>query len=1206
MKPMQRFYGWLPVLALLAAAVPAAYAQDGRISGRVTDPTGAVITGADITILHTETGARRKLATNVEGYYNAPALQPGQYQLVAQKEGFKSATNDRIVVQVGDNLTVNVQMELGSVNETVAVVAEAPLLRVEDAETGQVIDRKRIAELPQYNRNALAFATLAAGVSGTSEQAGRNYDFRIAGGRTSQTEYMVDGIPVTTGYTHDVPSSVPSPEAVEEFKVVTNGMSAEYGRLSGGAVIMATRGGTNEYHGSAYEFLRNDLMNANGWNDNRYGQPKGAFHDNVFGGSLGGPVRIPKLYNGRDRTFFFLNYEGLRHSEGSNATLASVPTELERQGDFSQSLVDQGSPVQIFDPTAAQLVNGQVVRQPFAGNKVPQSRIDPIAKIYSDYYPLPNQPALAGSSHDNNYVGSSTNQRGNNRWTGRLDQYWSASQTTHFSMTNYDDHRDEPRWLSALQQSSTNYSTSKTAAVSHVSVLNPQTVLQLRLGMVRTTSFEGLEVGVDSSGWGLQNEVYRLMGSGKGRAPYVSTSGDTLTGLGGGSGTAVFETNYNVSATLSRTMGRHHLKAGYEHRRYYTNYYQGGDFSYSSSRDTTRMNPLVSDHTGAYYAGFLLGNVIWGGGNQYAGPASLQSYHAAFFQDDMKLTSRLTVNAGVRWDFEPPRTERYDRQIFWDKDYTWNWKQNPGWTWENALQQASVTGSVAAPVWMTQGIHGRVARMGTQEYPGRTLAETYPAHFSPHLGLAYQLANRTVLRASYGMNWLTTTGSWFLGSARWNLGYGDSALLMQGGSFDGQLTYPLTLRTPMPGGAGYVPVTTDIGQMNQTAMGTWFLAQSPQTYPGYEHAMSLGIQRQFGSGDNSWVVELNGLARLGRDLPFWLGRGEHILPDAYNKIGPLGSKLAALVDNPFYGQIPSTGWISGEKTQLGRVLQVMPLWAEVWTMGEPAGTSNYYAGYVQVEHRFGKGFSLLANYTISKMLQDVGGNDQGGSFDGNAAYDINGYPQAGLGLKDVYGVAPTDMTHRLVMNYSLELPFGRGKRLLGNPQGTAATILDKIAGGWTLAGTGIYRSGTPLSVFAGSGFWSGVGQGRNSTRARFVDRNFDNGVDGHTALIGAAGSTPYLNPGSFRLLEQAEIGDTPATMSYFRGPGSSQWDLSLLKNIPLFGESKYMQLRLEAQNAFNHMNTANPDTNPTSSTFGYITSQSGLSRRVMIAAKIVF
>jgi len=1198
----RRFVRW----AVIASLAPDVYAQTAQLSGRIRDALGGAIPGVEITVTAMDRGYRRRAVSGESGDFYVTLLGPGRYRLLARKDGFHPQGREDILLQVSDNLRLDMVLQVAMVSERIVVNDDLPLLRVEDAESGQVIDHKRISELPQYNRNALAFATLAAGVSGASEQAGRNYDFRIDGGRTGQSEYIIDGTPVTTGYLHDVPSSVPSPEAVEEFKVITNGMSAEYGRLSGGAIVLETRSGTNELHGSAYEFLRNDSMNANGWNDNRYGRPKSSFHDNVFGASLGGPVWIPRLYHGRDRTFFFLNYEGARRAEGRNTAIASVPTELERRGDFSESLVDQGSPVEIFDPASGSIVNGQVVRQRFPGNRIPASRIDPLAKIYSSYYPLPNQPALAGSSHDSNFVGSSAIRAGNSRWTGRVDHHWSPGQSTRFAITHCDDHSSEPRWLSPLQQSSTRYSSAKTASFGHVMVLNPRTVLQLRLGAVRTMAFDGAEVGVDSAMWGLQNEMYRLMGTSKGRAPYVSTSGDSLTGLGGGYGTAVFETNYSVAAKIIRTVGRHHLKAGYEHRRYYTNYYQGGDFSYGSAREVTRRNPLVSDHTGAHYAGFLLGAVVWGGGNQYAGPASLQTYQAWFVQDDMKLTPRLAVNAGVRWDFEPPRTERFDRQVFWDKQYTWNWKPNAGWTWANALQQAGVNEAVAPPVWLSEGIHGRVARMGTSEYPGRTLARTYPYHFSPHVGVAYQVAKHTVLRASYGMNWLTTTGNWFLGGARWNLGYGDSALLMQGGSSDGGLTYPLTLRTPMPGGSGYVPVTTDVTGINRNAMGTWFLAQAPNTYPGYEHAMSLGIQREFGRGANAWLVELNASARLGRDLPFWLGRGEHILPDAYNKISPLASKLAAPVDNPFYGQMPSTGWISGEKTPLGRVLQVMPLWSEIWTMGEPSGTSNYYAACVRAEHRFGKGFSLLANYTISKMLQDVGGNDQGGSFDGNAAYDINGYPQAGLGLKDVYGVAPTDMTHRLVMNYSLELPFGRGKRLLGNPQGTAATILDKIAGGWTLAGTGIYRSGTPLSVFAGSGFWSGVGHGRNSTRARFVDRNFDNGVDGHTALIGAAGSTPYLNPGSFRLLEQAEIGDTPATMSYFRGPGSSQWDLSLLKNIPLAGESKYMQLRLEAQNAFNHMNTANPDTNPTSSTFGYITSQAGLPRRVMLGVKILF
>ncbi len=374
------------------------------------------------------------------------------------------------------------------------------------------------------------------------------------------------------------------------------------------------------------------------------------------------------------------------------------------------------------------------------------------------------------------------------------------------------------------------------------------------------------------------------------------------------------------------------------------------------------------------------------------------------------------------------------------------------------------------------------------------------------------------------------------------------------------------------------------------------------TYPGYEHAFQFSLQHQLGSGAKAWVLEANFSANLGRELPFWLGQGEVIMQNAYNLIGKLGDKLYAKVDNPVYGNVPG-GWANNAlQTPLGRVLTSNPLYGEAWTMGAPYGTSNYTAAFFQAEHRFGTGFSLLANYTFSKLLQDVGSQDVN-------PWDNNGYPQAGLPLSDIYGVVPDDRTHRFLLNYSVDLPIGRGKHLLGQPKGLGGAALDKMVGGWTVAGTTTYRSGTPLSPSSGYGngnFWANIGQGRQPLRPVFKSRDYDNHVSGHAALQGSAGATPYLKPSAFAVPQGAQIGDVPATMPYFRGPGFSQWDIALLKGFNLWSESRYLQLRVEAQNALNHMNTANPDMIVPSSTFGYITAQAGTPRLVMISAKVVF
>ncbi|NUN02250.1 MAG: DUF11 domain-containing protein, partial [Bryobacteraceae bacterium] len=423
------------MLIACGAIATVAHAQTGNasISGQINDPSGAVIPGAQVSVRNVATNVTHTTQSSADGRFSVTSLIPGEYTLTASFQGFRTAERDGLVLRVGDRIALAIALEVGSATDRVTVTAEVPLIRTEDAQAGLVIENRRIQDLPQYNRDPLAFVFLTPNVSGSNQG-----DLRINGSRSKQIEYFIDGVPVTTGYLHDVPPSVPSREAIAEFKVITNGLSAEYGRLSGGAVQVVSRSGTNQYHGSVYEFFRNDKLNASDWNTNRFGRKKGVFHDNVFGGTFGGPVSIPKLYNGRDRTFFFLNYEGTRRRTGNNVALGSVPTELERQGDFSQSVLDGGTSVQIFDPLTSRIDGARVRRDPFPANRIPQSRFDALASIYMGYYPQPNRPPLPGSNNEGNFIGSVSNPADNNRWTGRVDQNWSVRHSTHGTVSYFD------------------------------------------------------------------------------------------------------------------------------------------------------------------------------------------------------------------------------------------------------------------------------------------------------------------------------------------------------------------------------------------------------------------------------------------------------------------------------------------------------------------------------------------------------------------------------------------------------------------------------------------------------------------------------------------------------------------------------------------------------------------------------------------------
>jgi hypothetical protein len=382
---------------------------------------------------------------------------------------------------------------------------------------------------------------------------------------------------------------------------------------------------------------------------------------------------------------------------------------------------------------------------------------------------------------------------------------------------------------------------------------------------VRAITTRGNRVDAESSSWNLPAQVLNLLGTTRNRVPNIGT-GSHIGALGGGDIFDSRDTTYTGAVTVQKLWKKHALKIGWDHRRYYSNVTTGGSFSLATERRVTSQfydNPV----TGHPMASFLLGVATWGQGVQIAGPASLQRYHGAFLQDDWKITPKFTLNLGVRWDFEPPRTERFDRQIFWDASYRWNIKPNDGWTWDVAQRQAGI--NFAAPDWISKGIFGRAALTGTKDYSGRTLQKSYPRNVAPRLGFAWQPLPRTVIRGSYGKIFLTLTGDRFLSSAVDNVGFGDFARVSQDGTPDGGRTYSASFTNPLPGGLGYVPFTRDVTALNYSTLGNWFVVPAMDQFPGVEHATQFNIQRELGSGANAWVVEAAYNGNFGRKLPFF-------------------------------------------------------------------------------------------------------------------------------------------------------------------------------------------------------------------------------------------------------------------------------------------------------------------------------------------------
>ena len=426
----------------------------GLIAGRVADPSGAVVPSAKISVTNDATGIKTETRSNGDGDYRVLQLLPGKYTLAVEVQGFKKMERSGIQVQVDDRLTINVALEVGTEAQTVMVQGEAPLLRTQDSETGEVISTQFIENLPQLNRDPLQLLVISANVQGDGSRAGGGSDTRINGGRTSGVEYFVDGITAGTGG-HIVSGNTPAMDAVAEFKVLTNGISAEYGRISGGAVDIVTMSGTNRYHGQLFEYFQNDHLNANSWQQNSLGGPKTPFHNNDFGFTLGGPLDVPKVYRGKDRTFFFVNYEGTRFSQAGSLQVASVPTAAERAGDFTHTFY--GDPTSlIFDPNSPQIAGtgadkGHWVRTGlFAGldgKHVPESMIAPVVKAMFGLVPLPT-PGYGPStcSSCNNYVGTQSAKNRSDFFSTRLDHNMTQNHRVFTRFTTGNTDNASSRW----------------------------------------------------------------------------------------------------------------------------------------------------------------------------------------------------------------------------------------------------------------------------------------------------------------------------------------------------------------------------------------------------------------------------------------------------------------------------------------------------------------------------------------------------------------------------------------------------------------------------------------------------------------------------------------------------------------------------------------------------------------------------------------
>ena len=1220
---MKRLHLLAVVLGILAVAV-LAYGQTGlgSIGGVVRDPSGAVIPAAKITVTNTATGIKTEVASNAEGYYQVLRLIPGPYSLEAEASGFKKLERPGIEVRVADRLTIDVNLEVGTATEAITVEAEVPLLRTQDAQTGEVITHKFIENLPQLNRDPLRLLVLSGNVQGDGSRAGNGSDTRINGGRTSGIEYYVDGITAGSGGAHRVTELTPAMDAVAEFKVITNGIAAEYGRISGGAVEMVTRSGTNDYHGQAFEYLKNDHLNANSWQQNYLGGKKTVFRNNDFGFTIGGPVWIPKIYNGKDRTFFFVNYEGVRFSQAGALQVASVPTEAERNGDLTGTMFDN-IPAFIFDPNGPQIFRSDLNKWertlPMGGDgkHVPASQIHPVSAALLSKLPMPNKAPTPGTSSQNNFVAPQSTKSSSDFLAARLDHNFTQNHRVFARFTAGSRDFGQTRWRGDLFTAPENHlKEGRFGTVNYDWNVRPTLLFNARTGVMHNPYSAGnlLPADFDNSFIPFEPITKGLLGD-KGMVSIVATFMGWTGFADPPSLQQAVNTTYHAGVSMTKLLNKHTVKFGYEHRRYYDNYGSGFDGNFWFQQNPVARYAEDNDWNSLAFANsigaYLVGINDWA---RVIGPHSEAlnfNYHAAFVQDDFKVTPKLTVNVGVRWDMETPTTERNDKTYFWDWDAPPAFSINPGYDFASALGEAGLPTDLPTPTWVDGFQNGAIRIANTPEFPGRKGQKTNPHQFAPRIGVAYQINSKTVLRSHFGMMYLSSSGNPnALISASANISTADKADAGWHASNDGLRHLISNWDTPFrPADVTKYVRDNQLANYQSTGSigpGAW----SRESNMPYELTWNLGIQREL---PNRFLVEANYSANRGVKLlaPDLVSR----FPKAFFRSDDPDwvRAMKTMVASPTAGQTREDA-VVGTKQALAFLYYPMPYYGPVNVFGTNMGSSRYHSLNLRVERRFSQGLAFLLNYSLSQQLDDVGGPEAGNGAITGFAYGSKDV-QSVDSINSAWGLSAYDEKHRLITTYSYELPFGKGKRWLGSPQGDMGkTVLDYVVGGWEISGFTAWRSGRPVILVAGNTnvnndtrvertFGSYASSDHNLNHPSFSDNNQ---VLRSSNDPRPEGMTRRFDPSKVLDAKTFTYGTLPPILDNIRHPSFTQTDVSLMKKFRLWSEASFLQIRLEAENAFNQRGFGQYNTTIGTPDFGLITTAGNVERRMQVSARIVF
>jgi hypothetical protein len=1179
-------------LAALLGSRVSAQSTFGSISGTVMDASGSAVPDAKVTLISAATAAKQTVTTSPDGLYNFVNLNPGIYVIETDKTGFKHFKREAIVVQVQQGVRIDIIMQIGAISQTVEVTGETPLLQPTTTSLGQVIDEQQVDQIPLNGRNvfnliSLAPSVIAQGGSGGS-QVGQNPfswgNYQVGGSFGNQSAEYIDGQPVNIGYIN-LPVLIPDQDSISEFKVQYNNLGPEWGKFSGGVVNLSTKGGSNEFHGVAYEYLRNKDLNARGV----FAPVNPPYVQNQYGGTVGGPVI-------KNKTFFFFAYDAYRQRTAST-TVTTVPTADERTGVFPAD-------VPIFDPLSVSaactaLNSAACARTQFAGNTIPMGSINPAALIELKFIPPPTN-----SLENNNFVVNSSSGGNTNQYVARVDQTLTENQHifVRYNFFNLLDLPTDPFGTGLCADRCAETYQTNAGAVNYSYSIRPNVIIGMnfsasRFHYLRSPKNSGFDL--TQYGW---PAAYNDEVPSAARSPFTPCFYPQDPGVSCSQGQSFItdhDTQFNWSPNVTWIKGRHTFVFGGQLEETYDNYAQtniaSGAFGFNGSWTTS--NAVAGGMGGSSFADFLLGyglnqatvfNHSFGEATIPALTAGKQTYRGLYFGDTWRVTSKLTLNYGLRYDLPGTWSERFNDMSYWDP----------------SASNRTVTGCIN-----TNGpCPGDVFLVGDGRNPTRNNLPLPKTEFMPRIGAAYSWDQKTVIRGGFGVFFIPNWGFFGLNPSNdaindantlWlattNAGITPfSTLTSTGCSVPAPET--LTCTTNGPFGPN---LATPLGRGNASAfLAGGNITEAPYTNQKYAYVeqWNLDLQRQLPMG-------------IFVDIAYAGSKGVHLANPTASQVDQISDSilnsslgqsggLAASVANPFMGitTVSSLNPSTSPTVLAGQLLRPYPEYGGVSLAGYGCCGSNYDSLQVTATKRFGSGGTFLAAYTNAKLLTN--------------SDTLTTWLETGVGevqdwnnLKGEYSLSSQDVSQRLVVSYVYDLPFGHGKKYMADSSGA----MGRVVSGWGINGVTTFQKGFPLPIsYGGSTPLSLASLGTGTLRPDVVPGC----SKGTSHVTTSTGAIAWFNPNCFVAPGDWAFGDEARVDPTLRSEGINNWDFAIFKDTNFGPDNRYgIQFRTEFFNTFNRPQFGPPSTaccSTNNANFGFSTDQLNNPRLIQFGLKFLF